>query len=71
MSEHRFIAIAVALASLVAACGGGGTDSQPRQQNQLNQRPVIVGPATDMGRPPQDMPGGGRGFDGPHTKGKP
>jgi hypothetical protein len=71
MREHRFIAIAIVLASLVAACGAGDADSQPRTQNQLNQRPTTIGPATDIGPAPRDMPGGGRGSDGPHTKGKP
>jgi hypothetical protein len=74
MREHRYgaIGIATVLASLVAACGGGTADTQPRQQNpNLPRQNNVVAPETEVGPAPRDMPGGGRGSDAPHTKGKP
>lgn len=67
------IAFSVVLGSVVAACGAENDDTtQPRDPTApyaSTVRPVT--PQSDMGPPPQNMPGGGRGFDPPHTKGKP
>jgi hypothetical protein len=73
MREHRYVAIAILLVSLGAACGGGAEDTEPRQRNTLVTRPTatVVAPETQVGPPPQNMPGGGRGNDPPHFKGKP
>jgi hypothetical protein len=70
MKQQGYIAIAIVLASLAGACGAGGEDTQPRQQNPNLPR-QNVGPSPDMGPPPQNMPGGGRGSEPPHFKGKP
>ena len=74
MRVHRYFAIAILLAPLVAAaaCGGATDDTSPRQPN--NPYPSAthaISPETEMGPSPQNMPGGGRGSDPPHSKGKP
>ncbi len=75
MKARRLVALAILFAPLLAAsCGGGSDDSQPRSPNApyaTTTRPAGVGPETQTGPPPQNMPGGGRGFDPPHFKGKP
>jgi hypothetical protein len=73
MRGYQSVAIAIVLASLGAACGGGAEDTQSRQRNTVSPRPTAttIGPETQMGPPPQNMPGGGRGSDPPHFKGKP
>lgn len=75
MRVGQVIAIAVLFAPLVASsCGGGSQEGSARQQNTPNAattRPMIMGPENDMGPAPQNMPGGGRGSDPPHFKGKP
>ncbi|HTQ41120.1 MAG TPA: hypothetical protein VMI75_00090 [Polyangiaceae bacterium] len=73
MGKPAYIAFAIVLASLVAACGAedqsSGQSRQPGTYPTATMRPVT--PQSDMGPTPQNMPGGGRGNDPPHFKGKP
>lgn len=64
------LALAIALGSLATACGAEDSSTQTRQPNNSQTLPPTIGPQTDP-TPPRDMPGGGRGSDPPHTKGKP
>jgi hypothetical protein len=75
MRLGRVIALAILFAPLVVAssCGGDSDDMRARQQNApytATTRPFIP-PAQDLGPSPENMPGGGRGSDPPHFKGKP
>jgi hypothetical protein len=73
MGKPGHIAVAIVFASLVAACGAEDqTTTQSRQPNTYSTATVRpVSPETEMGPTPQNMPGGGRGNDPPHFKGKP
>lgn len=72
MRRHRYLALSVVFASLVAACGGAADDAQTQPQNPAQQRQPTVVPQGETPPPsPQNMPGGGRGWDPPHSKGKP
>jgi hypothetical protein len=70
--RRHLLPIAIVLGSLAAGCGGEDQGTQPRQPSAYptnTARPIT--PASDPGPPPQNMPGGGRGSDPPHYKGKP
>ena len=71
--SHRLVpVVAIVLGSLAAGCGGEDqTTQQSRQPNTYPATTRPISPAADMAPPPQDMPGGGRGSDPPHSKGKP
>jgi len=73
MGQLGYIAVAIVLASLVAACGAQDqtttTSRQPNTYPTATVRPVS--PEGEMGPTPQNMPGGGRGSEPPHFKGKP
>jgi hypothetical protein len=72
MGKPGYIAVAILLASLVGACGAEDQTTQSRQPNTYTTATVRPpNPQSDMGPPPHDMPGGGRGSDPPHFKGKP
>jgi len=72
MGKPGYIAVAVALASFVAACGAEDqTTTTSRQPTTYPTATVRPGSETEMGPTPQNMPGGGRGNDPPHFKGKP
>jgi len=76
MRKLRYTVVAIvlaSLASLVAACGADSDATQSRQPTSpyATNRPQGVAPETEMGPSPQNMPGGGRGNDPPHNKGKP
>jgi hypothetical protein len=72
MKQPGYIAVAIVLASLIAACGAEDqTSTQSRQPNTYPTATVRPGPDNQMGPTPQNMPGGGRGNDPPHFKGKP
>jgi hypothetical protein len=69
--SHHPLAIAIVLGSLAAGCGGEDQATQSRQPNTYPTTTRPIGPGADMGPPPQNMPGGGRGNEPPHFKGKP
>jgi hypothetical protein len=73
MRKLRYVAVAIALASPLAACGANSDETQARQPTTpyATNRPQGVPTVTDVGPAPRDMPGGGRGSDPPHFKGKP
>jgi len=63
--------VAIVLASLGVGCGAEDqTTTTSRQPNPYPTATVRPGPET-QGPTPQNMPGGGRGNDPPHFKGKP
>jgi hypothetical protein len=50
-------------------CGAGGQDDRQRVPYRVPK--PDTGGTTEQPPTPKDMPGGGRSFDAPHTKGKP
>ncbi|HEX8795317.1 MAG TPA: hypothetical protein VF765_30420 [Polyangiaceae bacterium] len=70
MRGRLYIAIALVSAPLLAAsCGGETGDAQARQPSAY---PTTTRPDNaQLGPPSQNMPGGGRGSEPPHFKGKP
>jgi hypothetical protein len=76
MKTHGCLAIGLLVAPLLMGCGGdnGGTRAgQPNtpQPYRTNYPPGRGVSDTQVGPPAQDMPGGGRGSDPSHFKGKP
>jgi hypothetical protein len=71
MSRRLLLLALVALGSLAASCGGEDQATQSRQPSAYPATTRPITPASDVGPPPQNMPGGGRGSDPPHFKGKP
>jgi hypothetical protein len=73
MGKLWCVAVALVLASPLAACGAGSDDTRARQpvSPYATNRPQGPPTETEMGPSPQNMPGGGRGSDPPHFKGKP
>lgn len=76
MRVRGYVAVPMLAASLAsAACGADAGTTQARQpssaQPYATNYPSGVGPGADVGPPAQNMPGGGRGSEPPHFKGKP
>lgn len=72
----RIPIIAVALLGVLVACGGASDATGSHAGDgypALRQRPTVLNSGGDPTPPPApaNMPGGGRGFDAPHSKGKP
>lgn len=67
-------ATALVLGLLAVACGASDANG-PRRDNgySLRQRPTVLGSGASEAPPssPANMPGGGRGYDAPHSKGRP
>jgi hypothetical protein len=77
MKTRGCLAIGFLIAPLVLGCGADNGGTQTRQPNAAQPYRTNYPPGsgafreTQPGPSPQDMPGGGRGADPTHFKGKP
>ena len=67
MSLRALAIVCVLSAAAVGCAGASQDDSRQRMQNPNLPREGIGG-GGDMGPPARDMPGKGRGTEGPHGK---
>jgi hypothetical protein len=51
-----------------AGCGGDTADGSTRANNPNSANPASIGPSGATGPSPRDMPGRGRGSEGPHGR---
>jgi hypothetical protein len=69
MSTRWAFLFAVALGAASLSCGADANDSSTRANNPNGaNNPGGIGPTGGVGPSPRDMPGRGRGSEGPHGR---